>query len=1185
MPETPGPLHPLVQRALRSPAFARGVEESLARLRDATLGRVSATGLTAEAKGLLLAAIVESSPRLIIAVTPEDREGGRLVRAVRAFSSNPDAILFFPAPSLSPYQGVSTSLRVKREELTDLHRISAGKATLVVSSVRALSRPLPHANDFLRRSLRLAAGDEIAPDALTARLHSLGYVRVDLVVEPGDFARRGGLVDFFPPNELRPVRVDFFGDFVDQLRSFDVDTQRSEDKIESLAAAPFSIFDLGRSRAALAAELDATYRSEEWSPAAADRDSKIAALRDGRGFPGEEHWFPAGLDPSAVTDLANFAGADTIFDEPDSCVESAVRFGELLAEERTSLIKNRKIAPPPERLCLPAPEIRRRIQESPVHLSLLAVEERGANLIRIPCSATPQLRERIPEWGRLAAEEVAAGHLVVATAAERGTLERFRRLLAENDVAAGESLVESERCAVLVLSDLEAGFVLPEAELQISAGPDAFAPVFTTPPAKKRAVRAFLSDLRDLKPGDVVVHTEHGLGRFIGIQAVSFEGTIRESLEIAYEGGGKLLLPPERLDQLQKYSAFGAEPTRLDRLGGITWARSKKAAKKAARAIADELLVLYAQRATAAGFAFSKDSPWQREFEDAFEFIPTADQETAIRDVKRDMESESPMDRILVGDVGYGKTEVAMRAAFKSVLDGKQVALLAPTTLLAYQHFRTFRRRFASFPVSIELLSRFRSAAAQKALVKKAGEGGVDIVIGTHRLLAKDVVWKDLGLLVIDEEQRFGVAQKEKMKKMAVGVDILALSATPIPRTLSMALSGLREMSVIETPPKDRLAVETRVAPFEAQLIKESVAAEIERGGQVFFVHNRVGSMEGMRQYLERLLPGVRIVAAHGQMSEGDLERAISAFIDRQFDVLLASAIIENGIDIPNCNTMLVSRADRFGLAQLYQLRGRVGRSDRLAHCYLLVPPDRSMTDTARKRLAALQEFCDLGAGFRIAARDLEIRGAGEILGAEQHGQIAAVGFETYCRLLEEAVAEAKGTEAPPPSRTVINLGFSTAIPRSYLGEDGLRLSIYKRIAEAESREEVDELEQELADRFGERPDEVESLLDTARLRIFASRAGISTVEKSAGRLLFHFHPTRSAVDAAGAPAKTASLERIVELVRTTPGAALSPDGSLSIPAREAGSVLLVRALETVRALAGESITSSESRSGGRAGA
>jgi transcription-repair coupling factor (superfamily II helicase) len=598
------------------------------------------------------------------------------------------------------------------------------------------------------------------------------------------------------------------------------------------------------------------------------------------------------------------------------------------------------------------------------------------------------------------------------------------------------------------------------------------------------------------------------------------------------------------MDLVQGYRAVeGAHPA-LDRLGGTSWTSRKTRVRKSVEEMADKLLALYAERKTSPGFSFSPDGNFQREFEDTFEFEETPDQVTAIADIKRDMERSTPTDRLLCGDVGYGKTEVAMRAAFKAVADGKQVALLAPTTILAFQHFETFKRRFAAFPLRIEMLSRFRSAAEQKQILAALETGKVDVVIGTHRLLSKDVRFQDLGLLVVDEEQRFGVAHKERLKEMRKNVDALAMSATPIPRTLHMSLVGLRDMSVIETPPRDRLAIQTVVAPFQEELVRHAIENELARDGQVFFIHNRVESIYSLAELIMKLVPKARVVVGHGQMAEKELEKVMLKFIRDEADVLVATTIVENGLDIPRANTILINRADRLGLAELYQLRGRVGRSNQRAYAYLLVPPETSLSEIARRRLAAMKEFSELGAGFRIAALDLELRGAGNMLGRQQHGHIEAIGFDLYCQMLERAVSKLKGEDAVPELRTTLSLGFDVRIPQDYVPSENLRLRTYKRISTIATDEERQDVRRELEDRFGPVPASVENLLEYAVLKSLCERLRISAVERQGSRVAIRFHQ-ETPLDPA----------RLVSVVRSRKGIKLDPSGVLWLEVARGESV------------------------------
>jgi transcription-repair coupling factor (superfamily II helicase) len=711
--------------------------------------------------------------------------------------------------------------------------------------------------------------------------------------------------------------------------------------------------------------------------------------------------------------------------------------------------------------------------------------------------------------------------------------EKTPQYLAERSYLAGAAVN-----TFLVKGRVRRGVVLPDAHLVIFGSEDLFdTPDTAARPAPVKSFGAFAADIADLKPGDYVVHSVHGVGRFLGLRSITQGEQTGDFMLLEYAGDTKLYVPLTRMDLIEKFRGAGEAAPALDRLGGTTWARTKSRVRAKMRDMADELLKLYAERKMAQGFTFSSDSNWQREFEDAFEYAETKDQVTAIQDIKRDMENPQPMDRLLCGDVGFGKTEVAMRAAFKALGDGKQVAVLAPTTVLSLQHFETFKRRFAAFPVRIEMLSRFRSAKEIKAIVEDIAEGKVDIVVGTHRILSKDVQFKDLGLMIVDEEQRFGVRHKERLKQLKKNVDVLTMSATPIPRTLHMSLLGLRDMSVIETPPKDRLAIQTVVAHFDKELVRAAIEQELSRGGQVYFVHNRVETIWERAAMIQELVPQCRIGVGHGQMGEDELEKVLLGFMRHETDVFVCTKIVENGLDIPLANTIIIDHAERYGLSELYQLRGRVGRSNRRAYAYLLVPPDAELTEIARKRLAALKEFSDLGAGFKIAALDLELRGAGNLLGGEQHGQIAAVGFDTYVRLLEQAVQELKGEEIPLEIHSTLNLGLDIRIPPEYIADEHQRLRAYKRIADAGDEEASRKLLGELRDRYGPPPEAVLNLLEFSSLKTMAEKLGIETIDRRGGFLNVKFHKD-SRVDP----------QRLMSLVSGTPGTQFSPAGVLRIP-------------------------------------
>ena len=793
----------------------------------------------------------------------------------------------------------------------------------------------------------------------------------------------------------------------------------------------------------------------------------------------------------------------------------------------------------------------------------------GLGVRAVRCQPTVELHGRVADWVAEIRARKDDGETTLFIAATPGRAERTIELLKEYDIfavpvdraASGEDV--ARYAAVLVaVGNLSRGFRLPDAGFQIYAEADVFDEERRAPERRKSATKAFLSDLRDLKIGDLVVHVDHGIGSFAALKEIGIGpstgsgqgGETQEFLELRYAGEDKLFVPVERLDLVQKYT--GATRPPLDRLGGASWERAKTRVKKAMRDMAEELLKLYAARKAVPGHAFGPDTHWQQEFEDAFEYELTVDQRTAVADIKRDMESSTPMDRLLCGDVGYGKTEVAMRAAFKAVMEGKQAAFLAPTTILAFQHQKTLKERFAGFPVRIDMVSRFRSKAEQAVSLADLVAGKVDIIVGTHRLLSKDVAFRDLGILVVDEEQRFGVAHKERIKQLRKKVDVLTMTATPIPRTLNMSLIGIRDMSIIETPPKDRLSIQTNVVKFDQQVIGRAIRSEMARGGQVYFVHNRVESIFSIGSLIQRLVPEAKVVVAHGQMDEELLERAMLDFVERKFDVLLATTIVENGLDIPNANTIVINRADRYGLSQLYQLRGRVGRSDRPAYAYLLIPPEDNLSPVAKKRLAAIKEFSDLGSGFRVAALDLEIRGAGNLLGGEQSGHIEALGFEMYMKLLEQTVRELKGEDIEDDIRATVNLRVDLKIDESYVPDMNQRLMLYRKVAAARRQEEIEQVLEEAADRYGPLPVSVLNLADYGRIRVMADQLGIDSIDRDAHSVVLKFRP-QAKVDPV----------RLVALVRQRSDLTLVPPAALRLTLAQApGSGL--RAPERLKAQA-----------------
>ncbi len=1112
-----------LERALRSRSDA-GASVAVSRLPVAAAAWV--TELLAERLG-----------RPVLVLVPHDSQAYSWLEAARLFGRG--RVTYFPAPSLSPYQEAEISLLVRAEESVALAQLAAGSVRTVVATPRALFRRLPPLRQLRPAAVEIEAGEEILLDELIAHLLRFGYRRTDLVMEVGELALRGGVLDVFPPGEVGPVRLDLFGDTVDVLLRFDVDSQRSGDTLERVRLLPLSLFGRGEQDALSLADRLAEQVGVEHG---ADAAHKLGALRSQGGFDGWEHYLPA-LAPETVG-LAQLIGNPLVvaFD-PQGLATEANHHAEILSRDYTARLEEERLVLPPEALELPADEVARALDGAAVEIADLFDRQRGTT-IDFAGSQTEEMRDQLQRFAR-EVETLHAGsqRVVLVTAASQRVA--LGELLEGAEVTLGSAGVE------LVSGDLQRGFRLPAAKLALFGERQLFRHRQVVRPARpKRRYGPFISSLRDLKVGDYVVHADHGIGQFTGLRTMGEEGrrsdlppelaaavtsgtVATEVMELAYANGKRLMMPLSRLDQVQKYSGIESIVPRLDKLGGTSWAKTKKRIHRGVRDMAKELLKLYAERQMAKAPPMTEDSDLTRQFGAAFEHVETPDQLDAIKAIKKDLQSSRPMDRLLCGDVGFGKTEVAMRAAFQVVASNYQVAVLAPTTILADQHLQTFRRRFADFPVRVEMVSRFRSKARVKEISDRLAQGEVDILIGTHRLLSKDLDFARLGMLIIDEEQRFGVAQKERLKKLRKDVHVLAMSATPVPRTLQLSLAGVRDLSLIETPPRNRMAVETAILPFDPVLIREAVELEIERGGQVYYVYNRVETIEQMAEFLKQTVPGLKVTVGHGQLNEGELARRMHAFVDGEYHLLLATTIIENGIDIPNVNTMIVHRADRFGLSQLYQLRGRVGRSDQLAYCYLLVPGDTILTEVARKRLDAIREFTELGAGFRVAGRDLEIRGAGNLLGAEQSGHIAAVGIETYLKMLEDTVRELKGDGPPEAVSVALDLPLAMSIPESYIGDANLRMEIYRRIATGEDGE--DELLTELRDRFGAPPEEVRTLLVAAAVKQLAEDLRLQAISARRGRLTLSLRQD-SRVD----------IGRLIELVSEREGASFSPSGVLT---------------------------------------
>ncbi len=1154
------------------PAFTRVASH----LRAHT-GRIGVSGLTPSAKSLLLTLLQRAAERPLIFVVADNRAMEDYVPVFQAFHEltggrDPDSIVSLPAYDVLPFQNLSPHPEIQEERASGLWRSATGAASIVVAPIAATATRLRDAAYYAGLARTLRRGEAMDIDALLQHLNTVGYAASDVVEMPGEYALRGGLLDVYPPEAERPLRIEFLGDEIESIRKFDPATQRSSDPTEEALLLPLSETPVSEEILG-AIHVRLSGKRIEGSEEIVER-----AIRSGgvNVFPGWEFYAPVAGATQTIFDLLP-SGA-VLIDEPAALKREFEHLWARIEEmhERSgvgNLVRPADLSLSPEDWWSKLPDL------PGAEIEHLGIEEPDRETVSFHSQPTLRFHGSVAGMLEDVKKQFSEERRVIVAVPNIGEVERLADAFSEASVSfrlgsrtrgggtyadetayfAGELLT-----ATLVKAYVPDGLVLPDAKLTIFGARDLFdesETVAAAPQRRKSKVSAFLSDFRDLQVGDYVVHVEHGIGQYQGLKEINQGDGNAEYMLLEYAEGAKLYVPLTRLDLIQKYrSSEGVKPA-LSHLGTQAWSKTKARVRKAMADMTDELLKLYAERKTAKGRAFSTDNQWMREFEDAFAYTETNDQDMAIVDVKRDMESSQPMDRLLCGDVGYGKTEVAMRAAFKAVNDNRQVAVLAPTTVLAFQHFETFKQRFAAFPVAIEMISRFRTTKQQKEILQKVETGKVDVLIGTHRLLSKDIKFTDLGLLIVDEEQRFGVRHKERLKQIRKDVDVLTMSATPIPRTLHMSLAGLRDMSVIETPPKDRMAIQTVVATWDEKLIQSAIETELDRGGQIYFVHNRVESIWEIAAKLQALVPRARILVGHGQMGEGELEKIMLKFMHHEADVLVSTTIIENGLDIPLCNTILINRADRLGLSELYQLRGRVGRSNRRAYAYLLVPQDLELTPIARRRLAALKEFSDLGAGFKIAALDLELRGAGNLLGGEQSGHIEAIGFELYTQMLDNAIRQMKGEIPPDEIPTQLNLGLNIRIPNEYIAEENQRLRMYKRIAGIETDAQLDDVRGELTDRYGEPPAAVRHLLDYASLKLQAARVGATNVERKRDLVNIKFKQTA-----------TIDPGKLAQFVASQRGAKFTPDGTLKFTLTATAAEQVMSAIRAIL----EQLTSTE---------
>jgi transcription-repair coupling factor (superfamily II helicase) len=1113
-----------------TPTSPAAPSDARARVRAtlATSRRVDVAGLDAAARGLVVRDLLEPGPgraRTVLCVAPDEEEADRLARDV-AFFVGARAVLRIPSDAVLPYDDLSPDRAVEMERLAALARLHLGGAEVkaVVVSARGFARLQIPRTVLERGAELLGKGLQVEREALARRLVDLGYARVPLVEDPGTFAVRGGIVDVWSPAEPLPCRLEFFGDEVESCRRFDPQSQRSETEEVEPFVCPAREALFGEAARAAAKEAIRALAEQVNRPTSRVREL-LDAIDAGAPFFGMEALLPAFHQGGMVPLLDHLPPESVLFLDDATAVEEAFEtLHAELAREHAAALAREELALPPESHFLSVAEARRRLDGlrgvrrhavwlgtgEPVRFSF---GDTAALRGEIEAShgdegALAPLTRRLEEWRR-------RGLTAVVACGAASTVDRLRRLLEDRrqvarvhdgPLADSRALYDPAIHAHLVRGEISGGFVDGEGRLALLSDEEVFGRRVRKRARQAREDNAFAAAFRELEEGDLVVHVEHGIAKYLGLTKMQIRGVEGDFLVLAYDGADRLYLPVAKLRQVQKFTGASPETVRLDRLGGQSFALRKARVKEQLLKMAAELLDIYAARAAHPGHAFAEPDELFREFEAEFPWDETPDQAKAIEDVLGDLRkggARPPMDRLVCGDVGYGKTEVAMRAAMLAVLSKKQVAVLVPTTVLAAQHERTFRDRFKGYPVRIEAISRMKTPEEVRAVLKDLALGRVDVVIGTHRLLGSDVNFKDLGLVVVDEEQRFGVAHKERLKKLRKLVDVLTLTATPIPRTLHMSMSGVRDLSIIATPPEDRRAIRTFVTKFDPGQVREAIETELKRGGQVFFVHNRVRSIGAMAKFLGELVPNARFGVAHGQMGEGKLEEVMTRFVRRELDVLIATAIIESGIDIPSANTIIVNRADHFGLSQLYQIRGRVGRSRERAYAYLLVPARRPVTKDARKRLEVLQRFSELGAGFRIASHDLELRGAGNLLGKDQSGQIEAVGFDLYTQLLDEAVRELKGEAPRDEIDPDVTLPIPAFIPDPYMPDVHQRLYFYKRFAQASTDEELDAIRAEIVDRCGDPPEEVDHLCELMAVKVRLRALGIRALEAGPGRLVF----------------------------------------------------------------------------------
>lgn len=1081
---------------------------------------VNINGVSESGKSYIIYGIYENIDSSLIIFTNSDMEAKNIYEDLVFYTND---VYYFPAKEVVFYNVDAISGDLRWARLKVLRELLNDNKKIIVTSIDALSSCYVPKDLFLKYNFKLKVDDEVDFKELSKKLLESGYERVEAVERKGQFSLRGGIMDVYPPISTYPYRIELFGDTIDSIRIFNTESQRSIEKVNELEIFPAKEIILTEEAVSLGRrnildELDELRdrlgsKDEKFIKLESIVRSNIESLNESLTFETIDSYLPYFYNkPDSffnyvenylfiVDDVKKTEGKiDSIYFEFKENYEAFLLRGGILPSQNKLLIDKGELITKLEKeevVTLDVFEANNKI--------LRPIDKYSINQTTLS-SYQGQLDYLIEDIK----EKKKNGYKTLILSGTRARGERLVKTLREREIESSykEDIKEMQfREVVITFGNLLKGFEYPDLKLCIISDKDVFGE------AKRKLSRrvnkqkgiAKIKSFTDLKPGDYVVHVNHGIGVYKGIKQIEVDGHKRDYLDIVYDKGDKLYVPVDQMDLVQKFIGAEGKTPKVNKLGGTEWTKAKTKVKNSINEIAQDLVKLYAARSTIKGYKFSKDTEWQKQFEDEFPYEETPDQLTSLAEIKADMESDKPMDRLLCGDVGYGKTEVAFRAAFKAVMDGKQVAFLVPTTILAEQHYKNMLKRFSDFPVKIDMVSRFRSTKEQKATLKAVKEGNVDILVGTHRLVSKDVVFKDLGLLIIDEEQRFGVSQKEKIKQLKKNVDVLTLSATPIPRTLHMSLTGARDISVIETPPEERYPIQTYVVEQNDQLVRDAILREVNRGGQVYYVYNRVETIDDMAKYIADLVPECRVGIIHGKMTEKQLEKEMMEFMNQNYDILVCTTIIETGIDIPNVNTMIVHDADKLGLSQLYQLRGRVGRSNRIAYAYFMYTKDKVLTEVAEKRLKALRDFTELGSGFKIAMRDLEIRGAGNMMGSAQHGHMAAIGYDLYCRMLEDTIKLIKGEIEEEPIETSVELKVSAYIPGTYIEDEMQKIEIYKKIAAIESLDDYMDIKEELEDRYSDIPEPVYNLMDIAYIKSKAKLLSIEEIKETEKEVKFIF--------------------------------------------------------------------------------